>query len=127
MVTIIKYQDIKNLKPLDAVAFLLAKEKHALNQLEPFDLLREDILHRKFVNQYYTWLFIRGVYLFFTPKNEEVIYIGKAKDGFYGRFMGHISTEFKANFGWNAILRKMGGKRLSTLHNNLSTEEHKKD
>lgn len=110
MVTIVKYTDIENLKPMEVVDCLNQMPKHPFNSMLVEDIFESNVLKSPFINQYYRHIFKRGTYLFFDSKNS-IKYIGKAKDGFYPRLMGHITTDFRPGIGFNAALVKISIER----------------
>lgn len=125
MVAIIPYHELKNHRPLAAVDFILKEQKWKFKELKAQDLFCELNMYKHFVELNFIDVHLRGVYLFF--EGNDIRYIGKAKDGFYSRFMGHTDTTFRANFGWNALLRKIGSARTNKGPNELSTDDHNID
>jgi hypothetical protein len=125
-VSIHHYNKFKMLKPLEVVKELKARQKFAFEQLLVSEVLDKNFLEGKLVDQWYRQVFIRGTYLFFDRDNN-IRYIGEAKNGFFHRFFGHITTTPKPNFGFNSILRKLGERRTSKPANELLEVDHLTD
>ena len=123
MITSIKYSSIQNKTPVELVDFILEKEKHTLKEVQVKDLIDVKMMNAFINDIYYNDIFIRGIYLFFDEQNR-IRYVGKSKNGFYGRLMSQMDTQHRPFWGWNVILLKLGVERTSILHNELNDKEH---
>jgi hypothetical protein len=117
------YSEIKFLKLEELVRGIDRMEKFSLQDVQVKDLLNDKVLNSSINDIYYNDLYTRGIYLFFNDKNQ-IRYIGKSKNGFYGRFMSHMDTTPRPFWGWNVILTKLGVERTGTAHNMLDIKEH---
>ncbi len=126
MVTRIFYKDLEKLFPEDAISYILSKKKNLVKNVTVIDLLNEYCLKKPFAETYFTDIFPRGIYLFFD-KNNNIRYVGKSNQGFLNRLMSHMDTTPHGYWGWNALLRKMGGERTNKLHQDLTKKDHEYD
>jgi hypothetical protein len=126
MVTRLTYSNIKDFNPFEVIEALRTIEKYPLSQLKASDLIVSSNLDKLLNDLNYNDIYFKGIYILFDTDNH-VKYVGKSKNGFYGRLMGHLYTVAKPGWGWNAILRKLGGNRLNIPHDELTTVDHEYD
>lgn len=126
MIKHISYSDIINKKPQGIVDFLNSQSKPQRKNVLLEDLMNIPYLKNPFSSSDFDTIFSRGVYLFYD-ENEVIRYIGSTNQGFLHRLMCHVNTYPQGGWGWNMILRKMGGERLGKSHNELSQKDHEYD
>ncbi len=126
MVASLTYSDIQTLSPLEVVRELRSMDSFPMDQLQAKDLIVLDRLESPVNDLNYNDIYIKGIYILFDA-NGKAKYVGKSKNGFYGRLMGHLYPVARPGWGWNAILRKLGGQRLNIPHDELTTEDHEHD
>ena len=122
----IYYDDIKNMLPQEAIDFINGIEKTCVKDFQVLDMLNSDVLNRSFADTFYREVFPRGVYLFFDSENA-ITYVGQSSQGFFHRLMSQFDITPGGDWGWNALLRKMGGKRTGKGHNELTEDDHDMD
>lgn len=122
----IKYEDIKGLKPEETYHYLCKLEKPVVNDMKVRDVLNLDSLDKPLAGARFIDLSPRGVYMFFTP-GGRVRYIGQSKKSFYERILTQLDTTTYGHWGWNAMLRMMGGRRLNKPHIELEETDHETD
>lgn len=126
MLASLTYPSIADLTPGAAAQTISALKKYTLQQVVVADLLVPDVLQQPVYNLN-TWdIFTGGIYVFFDDR-DNVRYVGKSKNGFYLRLMSQLDTTHRAHWGWNALLRKLGGERTGKPHHKLTTADHEKD
>lgn len=127
MVAKIKYSDLREMVPMEAVGFIKSLDKYPLSELNASDLLVSKNLQTPINDLFnYNDIYCKGIYVLFD-ENNNVRYVGKSKNGFYGRLMGHLYTVAKPGWGWNAILIKLAQERLKPLNRHLTNEDHEED
>lgn len=119
----IKYDDIKDLKPEEVYNYITALEKPVVKGMKLRDVLSLDSLDMPLVDAQYTDLSPRGVYMFFA-QGGRARYIGQTNKSFYDRILIQLDTTYYGHWGWNAMLRMMGGKRLAKGHDELCEDDH---
>ena len=122
----IKYHDIKDLKPEEVYNYLCTLEKPVVNDMRVKDVLNLDSLDKPLAGARFIDLSPRGVYMFFTP-GGRVRYVGQTNKGFYDRILTQLDTTTYGHWGWNAMLRMMGGRRLNKPHIELEEADHEID
>lgn len=126
MVTKIYFNDIKDKKPWDAIQYIQGLKKSIVSEVLTIDLLNENALNKPFASTFYKELYPRGVYILFD-ENDNVRYVGESNKGFFERLMAQFDTTHYEYWGWNAMLRKMGGIRTGKTHDELTEEDHDVD
>ena len=126
MVAKINYSKAKVKLLSELVAVINATEKGTLKEIVARDVIHQDIMNKPLHELWYNDIFSWGVYLFFDP-NDRIRYVGKSKNGFYGRLMSQMDTTHRPFWGWNALLRKMGGEITGKAHDKLSDADHEID
>lgn len=114
------------MQPFEAIQFLQNMEKGLVKEVTVLDLLNSETIHRPFMETSFVDLYPRGVYLFFD-QNNCIKYVGKTHQGFYNRLMSQLDITPMGNFGWNALLRILGGNRTGKAHNELTEDDHEID
>ncbi|WP_438939957.1 hypothetical protein [Chitinophaga hostae] len=126
MVTRINYNDIKDLKPAAVFSHLNNLSKFYVRDLLVKDLLNEGVWEKSVKDFYFVDMSPRGIYMFF--KEDKVRYIGQTNQSFYQRLPTQLDTYvYPGGFGWNSMIRIMGGNRTGKLHKDLTTEDHEID
>ncbi|MFN8298372.1 MAG: hypothetical protein U0T75_04635 [Chitinophagales bacterium] len=126
MTTRIHYSDIKAMLPQEAINHIQQLEKKFVRDFKVIDMLNKDALEKPFADTFYREVFPMGVYLFFDS-NDMIRYVGQSAQGFFHRLMSHFDITPGGHWGWNALLRKMGGLRTGKKHHELSEKDHAVD
>jgi|GEM_PF-4008484 len=126
MIAKINYSEIKNLNPTDAFELIQGIKKGHVKDAKMSDIVNTNSLEKKIHEFSFVDLSFRGVYMFFDS-NGNAKYIGQTNDSFYQRLPTQLDTWFYNGFGWNSMLRIMGGIRTGKQHYQLTEEDHEED
>ena len=126
MVAKINYSEIKDLMPEEAFHYINGLEKGQVKDARMSDIVNMESLNKAIHEFCFVDLSPRGVYMFFDS-NGHARYIGQTKHSFYQRLPTQLDTWFYQGFGWNSMLRIMGGIRTGKPHNQLTEQDHEED
>ena len=126
MVAKINYNEVKLMKPEEAFHHINSIQKGQVKDMRMYDIVNMDSLNKAVHDFCFIDLSPRGVYMFFD-QDGHARYIGQTNQSFYQRLPTQLDTWFYSGFGWNSMLRIMGGVRLNKPHNQLTEEDHEVD
>ncbi|MFN8263785.1 MAG: hypothetical protein U0T07_09685 [Chitinophagales bacterium] len=119
----IEYAEIASLKLEEAINYLESIPKYKVSDFKLIDLLNAENFQKPIIDTYFRDLSNNGIYIFYD-ENKNVRYIGQSKKGFYERILTQLDTTVYQYFGWNALLRKIGGIRTGKHHHELTEDDH---
>ncbi len=122
MILRIKYDDIKKMKPMEMVSFIKSSDKKTLKSISVNEFIDMTALNNNITDIYYSDIFYSGVYVFLNKHNQGV-YVGKSKDGFYGRIMSQLTTKYRKGWGWNALLQKIAVSVEGKSYENINDQD----
>ena len=126
MIAKLEYSKIKSLTLLELLDLITNTRKGKMTDVVPKDILHNNELNKSLPSLRYDDIFSKGVYLFFE-RNNRLRYVGKSKNGFYGRFLNQIDTTHKAFWGWNVILSKMVTERNGSAQEDQTQAEYERE
>jgi hypothetical protein len=123
MTTKINYNEIKDMTPEGAYHHINSIEKCLVRDFKMKDLINSGIMEMPVHEFRFVDLSPRGIYMFFDA-NGQATYIGQTNHSFYQRLPVQLDTWVYKGFGWNSMLRIMGGNRTGKNHDALTEEDH---
>ncbi len=126
MVARINYEDIKNMKPYEAYELISNVPCYKVSEAKVKDLVNQELLDSPLHEFTDNGFSSRGLYFFFNAE-KNAIYIGQTNTQYLARLTTQLDTTFYPGWGWNSLLRILGGIRTGKPHDELSYEDHEID
>lgn len=123
MITKINYNEIKDMSPEAAYHYINALDKKLVREFTMKDIVNVGFLDMPVHEFSFVDLSPRGIYMFFDGEGKAT-YIGQTNQSFYQRLPVQLDTWVYKGFGWNSMLRIMGGRRTGKHHDALTEDDH---
>jgi len=123
MIAKIPYDSISGLTPTQIQDFISDEPKYLVKEATVRDLLNENMLKVSLHEFTDNGFCSRGIYMFFNLSGKP-IYIGKTNTNFLQRLTTQLDTTPYPGWGWNSLLRILGGNRTGKHHDELSEDDH---